>query len=209
MKLGEVKLQAIRIGFPDFFISYDETDEASLIGAVASLKQDSNFNGFLESTIGSINRALAYIESKGLCQVKCVDLPQSQALVREDGRAALPIPSDALKIDKIVWHKGRDIKSLSFEIMDGTALTENKDGIYRIIYKRKIPRVNSVMGDACNLEAPFGLVEYIPYFVASDILGRECEHASDWREYFEEMVEAECGRESPCYSCIEAKYFMV
>ena len=208
MKLGEIKLQAIRLGFPDFFISCDEEDDQSLIDTVASLKQDPNFSGFLESAVGAINRGLAYIESRGLSPSGCVDYPLSLCQKGKDGGVKIPLPSDCLAVERVVLIQGDKRYFLGFEVQGNELLTEERQGTYTVVYKTKIPRVFSTTRDSYILELPEGLGDALPYFVASDILGVDKESASGLRQYFEEITDYMSKKISPCYTCLETRYSM-
>ena len=208
MKLGEIKLQAIRLGFPDFFISCDEEDDQSLIDTVASLKQDPNFSGFLESAVGAVNRGLAYIESRGLSPSKCVDYQSGLCPRGSEGGALLPLPSDCLAVERVVLIQGDKRYFLGFEVQGEQILTEERQGVYTVVYKTKIPRVFSTTRDSYEVALPEGLGDILPYFVASDILGVDKECATGLRQYFEEIVGYMSKKSSPCYTCLETRYSM-
>ena len=208
MKLGEIKLQAIRLGFPDFFISCDEEDDQSLIDTVSSLKQDPNFSGFLESAVGAVNRGLAYIESRGLSPSKCVDYQSSLCPRGSDGGTSLPLPSDCLAVERVVLIQGDKRYFLGFEVQGDKILTEERQGTYTVVYKTKIPRVFSTTRDSYDVVLPEGLGDALPYFVAADILGVDKESATGLRQYFEEIAEYMSRKSSPCYTCLETRYSM-
>ena len=61
MKIGEIKIQALVLIFPSADLEYEEE---SINEAVFALKQSPSYGSYISASVGSINRALAVIESR-------------------------------------------------------------------------------------------------------------------------------------------------
>ena len=207
MKLGEIKLQAVRVGFPDFFFSCDENNPESLVATIHALKRNASFSGFVEACTGAINRAFAYIEAKGLGQVSCVDYFSNLCKKRKGGYIELPMPKDATCVERVVFQNGDGRYYFTFEVEGESIITEDKEGTYTVVYRKRIPRVTSVTSDTYEVEGPEGLIEYVPYFVAAETLAAKGEGTPQTiMAVFEDMIAFMSKKGLPCQSCFETRY---
>lgn len=209
MKVGEIKAQAIMLMYPSVFVKYDETDDADIERAIYELKLDPNFEGLINSFTGSINRALAYIESQGYGERKCVHIKKSECERTADGLVILKTEKDFYKAESVLCRQGDKAAALDFEVISKGVITKDMGTEYTLIYRARMPRLSTISCDSAVLEVPLGMAEHIPYFLASELLANENEELSrEYRGYFEREIKhlGELGAE--CHSCVMALYSM-
>ena len=208
MKIGEIKAQALRLMYPDAPIRFDSEDGASVERAIYELKCNPSFEGLLEGTVGSINRALAIIEAKELSPAMCNDVSSSICDRLGDGRLLIRTSDDFLSAEALLFHKNGKTAVCSFQLLDGGVATEYKRGIFTLIYKTKLPRISSVTSDGFELILPRGVCELIPYFIKSELFsGENQSEARHCRELFEIGLERIYSRTRiPCFDCFETVY---
>lgn len=74
MKLGDIKVEALKIMFVDY------TDDID-IDSLSSLKDDENFGKMINNMPGAINRCYARLEEKGIVPLKKVTLTNTSGTV--------------------------------------------------------------------------------------------------------------------------------
>ncbi len=206
MKIGEMKAQAITLMFPSCSVKLDESSDEDVIRAIYEMKSNPNFEAILEGSVGAINRAFSYIESRGLSLVKCVDVPSSSCEKR-NGKILLPAEKDLLSVEKVLLHAWDKTYALGFEVENGMILAEHRQGVYTVVYKTKIPRITRTTSDAYEPQLPYGMAECIPYFIVSDLAREENEEMAKYAlEHFEKTVKSIGEREAPCHECFQIVY---
>lgn len=209
MKIGEIKAQAIMLMYPDVSLSFDEADAQDVERAIYELKLDPNFEGVLKASVGSINRALSYIDGQGYGETKCVDISSADCQKTRDGRVLIKMPQDLLRVEDVLCYFGTRAKRLCFEVRGKDIITECKSGTYTVIYKRITPRIKSTSADSGELEISNSLAEIIPYFIAGELFKQENPEASTgFFEYFQRSVASHGEMKAPCHRCFEAVYSM-
>ncbi len=209
MKIGEIKAQAIMLMYPDISISLDEEDAEDVERAIYELKLDPNFEGVLRSCVGSINRALSYIEGQGCGETKCVDISSVDCRRTRDARVVLKIPDDAFRVERVLCYSSGRTYELSFDIQGKDIIACYEIGTYTIIYKAKTPRITSTSADSYELSISDSLAEMIPYFVAGELFKQEnIEASKGYLEYFESAVKRLGEMSAPCHQCFETVYSM-
>lgn len=209
MKIGEVKAQSIMLMYPDISISLDEDDASDVERAIYELKLDPNFEGVLRSCVGSINRALSYIEGQDYGETKCVDIGSADCQRTRDRSAVLKIPEDAFRIERVLCHTGGRTYELCFDIQGKDIIVSYQNGTYTVIYKAKTPRITSTSADSYELGISDSFAEIIPYFVAGELFKQENQEASKgYFEYFENAVKRIGEMKAPCHQCFETVYSM-
>ena len=126
MKLGEIKIQALSIVYPHLVVRYDDGDEDEINNAVYELKSNPNLEGALESSIGSINRALAHIESMGLGGTRCVDIAASTLKRSAGGQAIIAPEGDFYSVERVLCHRGGKTYACGYECQ-GEQLDNGRD----------------------------------------------------------------------------------
>ena len=206
MKIGEMKAQAITLMFPSFSVKLDESSDEDIIRAIYEMKSNPNFEGILEGSIGAINRAFSYIESRGYSTLRCVDIPSSKCEKR-NGKIALPLCQDSFKVERVLFHTEERTFELDFNIENESILTKSKNGVYTVVYRMKIPRITRVTSDAYKPELPQGMAEYIPYYIVSDLAREENEELAKYAlDHFEKGVKCIGEISAPCNQCFDIVY---
>ncbi len=211
MKLGEIKMQALSLMYPDEVIRYDESDDGEICDAVYRLKNNPNFEGVLESCVGAINRAFAHIESLGLSTKKCVDLALSTLERSGDGRVKIPTERDLYSVERVLCHKNGKSYACGFELIDGVIYADYMSkGVYTVVYKTKIARVKRTTSDTYQVELPFGICDAIPYFVMAELFSGESEErAQEARRIFDLALERAGKHIGGCHECFQIIYSVV
>ncbi|MBQ8146117.1 MAG: hypothetical protein IJ039_04985 [Clostridia bacterium] len=206
MKIGEMKAQAITLMFPQASVKLDESSDEDVIRAIYEMKSNPNFESILEGSVGAINRAFSYIESRGLSTLKCVDIPSSTCEKR-NGKIVLPSNDELLTVERVLLHSCDKAYAIGFETENGSILTEYRAGIYTVVYRTKIPRITRTTSDAYEPILPHGMAECIPYFIVSDLAREENEEMAKYAlEHFEKTVQSIGEREAPCHECFQIVY---
>ena len=209
MNLGEIKIQALSLLYPDESVKYDDTTERGVENAVYELKQNHNFSGLLEASVGAINRAFSQIEAKGLSVIKCVDKAYSLCQKTKDGRVVIDAPDDFLKIDKLLCHKREKTYACSFEAFGNKIYTDLAGDVYTLVYYTKIPRVTRTTKDSLEIDLPAGVYEAIPYFVVAELIsGEDSQRAREAKEEFYRCLDACEKIAAPCHQCFQIIYSM-
>ncbi len=209
MKVGEIKAEAIMLLYPSVFVKYDDTDEADIERAIYELRLDPNFEGLINSFTGSINRSLAYIESQGYGERKCAHIKKSECEKTENGLIILKTEKDFYKAESVFCRSGKEIAVLDFTVVSKGILTKDVGEDYTLIYRAKTPRLSKIGKESAELEAPAGMAEHIPYFLAAEQLASENEELSkEYMSYFESGIKRLGELGASCQSCIETLYSM-
>ena len=209
MNLGEIKIQALSLIYPDESVKYDDTTEQGVENAVYELKQNHNFSGLLEASVGAINRAFSQIEAKELSVIKCVDKAYSLCQRARDGRVVIEADNDFLKIDKLLCHKAGKTYACGFEVFGSKIYTSFVGDVYTLVYYTKIPRVTRTTKDSLKIDLPWGVHEAIPYFVMAELIGSEdIQRSQAGKEEFYKILEACEKSKAPCHQCFQIIYSM-
>lgn len=211
MRLGEIKVQALSLMYPDTPIRYSDGSDEEINDALYELKSNPNFEGVLESCVGSINRAFAQIESLGLSTKRCVDFGISCLERAQDGRVIISPPTDLYSVDRVLCHKGELTYACGHETVNGAVYADYMPkGVYTLVYRTKIPRIKRTTADSYQVELPLGICDGIPYFVASELLaGEDSDRAKEARQTFEGALERAGKRDVSCNECFQIIYSVV
>lgn len=190
MKIGEIKLQALSLIFPDATFEYAEGGLSELL---FNLRSQSRYAPYLKASVGAINRALASVEQKGLSGTE---------LYTETVRGNLGWHyvylnkiEDFCALEGVSLIKDGKREATSFE-RSGIilAIESPKDSVIEIAYQRRLKRITHSTDDNEEITLPFGIEEAIAYFVMSDLLlGERPSEAVLARNIYEGMVN-ECRK---------------
>ena len=209
MNLGEIKIQALSLIYPDESVKYDDTTEQGIENAVYELKQNHNFGGLLEASVGAINRAFSQIEAKGLSVIKCVDKAYSLCQTSRDGRVVIEADSDFLKLDKLLCHKADKTYACDFEALGNKIYTPFVGSVYTLVYYTKIPRILRTTKESMVIDLPWGVHEAIPYYVMAELISSEdSQRAEAGKEEFYKILDACEKNVAPCHQCFQIIYSM-
>ena len=206
MKLGEIKLEAISLMYPSACIRYDVEDTESLNRAVFEMKSDPNLGNTMEAMVGSVNRCFARIENKDLSELKCCDISISLC-ERVNEKYGISLPKDCLRVAKLMAHVDKKTYLCEFEVTDSLVLTAFKGSTYTLVYRTKIPRITRACAEEYEIELPFGIEAFIPYFIKGELFSCEDrEDASSSMDVFERETDSLANKDDPCNSCFQIIY---
>lgn len=188
MKLGEIKIEALKLMFAD-------NGQDIAVEDLETLLTDETCRGYLVNMNGSINRSFSNIEDKGVLPLKVVDLDISNAeLVNDYLRFNLSDIADFYKVDRVVYENTNgDFDSDCAHRIEANILIlpEIRQGeIYRLIYKPKISRITHLAKDTDEIEVPDNIAVYIPYFIKGDLFrDDEPDEANEAKNWFEQALQ--------------------
>lgn len=205
MKLGEIKIQAIQLMYPSVFIR--GSDNESLNDTISELKSNSGLCPIIESIVGSINRAMAYLEARGAVPYECIDIPANQCSPSLGDRVRIDLPKNLLSIERMYAVADGKAVECEYEIFGDYALAKKKNGVYTVIYKKSLKRVGGADDEDTEIELLNGIGEALPYFIKADLFSQDSEsEAQEARAVFDGIVERIENRPNPCQSCFESVY---
>ena len=188
MKLGEIKIEALKIMFADYTSDIDIDD-------LQELKTDENYGRYLSSMPGAINRCFSRIENSNATPLKKVTLQKSSGTVA-NGRIRFDLSSlfsDFGRVDRIIYETKYDYNGNCDYIMetDSIIILEEKDEDYILIYSPMLARITNSTDDNTEIQLSDKVACLIPYFIKGDLF-REDEpiEASEARNLFEASLEA-------------------
>ena len=209
MKLGEIKIQALNMMYPDVLVRLDDTSDEEINNSLYELKTSPNYEGILESMVGAVNRALAFFEAKEITPIKCVDVARS--LCAKTGSGILvKTENDFLCATRLLCHRGDKTYDCAYETRNGYLYTEEKGDVYTVVYRTRLQRITRVTPDSCEMELDTALLEAIPYYILWDLFSRESkERAMQAKEQLDDIVAAIENRAAPaCHGCFQTIYSM-
>ncbi len=197
MKIGEIKLQALSLIFPDAIFEYKDEDLEELI---LSLKASSNYASFLVASVGAINRAMASIEQKGLSNRGLLELRlEYGSKIGDYYYFDLEGKKEICSVDEVYLITDTKRTPVEFEFHGSTMAVkcQNSIGRLHIAYREKIKRIDYATENTRELSLSCGIEEAIPYFVKADLLlGERPEEATLARNIYEGMLEEYRGKEN-------------
>ena len=144
MKLGEIKIEALKLMFAsyerDFTVSDLDSDAAS-----------DTYRDYLINMPGAINRAFAIIENKGVLPSKAASITCEE----------FPLPDGCLAVDRVVYRgRGEYIPNFPYSVEGDTLMLHDpiREGErYTLYYKPRIKRVTSGTSNDADLFDVFGI----------------------------------------------------
>ena len=171
MRIGEIKIQSILLMYPSFQLRLDDTDEKSIKNAIFELKADSQIGDLLSSMVGSINRALSYIERRGLSRDRVVEITDFQS--RDDVAVIdTSLIEGFLSLEKIIARYSGKETEPDVRVENGKIIAPKADS-YKITYKEKIKRVSQISDEGEHLLIDNNIAELLPYFIKGELFKEE------------------------------------
>ncbi len=203
MKLGEIKLETLMMIAPADELRVDVDNDEELTNRIKQLMDDSNYNDYLASMPGAINRCFSSLEGKGVVPTKSYDLDIKKAKKRGKHLVFdLSEIQDLGSIERIAFYTDYDdIDRCDYMLeSDRNILLENKNGLYVVVYSPIIPRITQITDDAKVIQLPEDILALIPYFVKSEILRAENENeAAVARNVYEQMADELANKRQKSY----------
>lgn len=193
MKLGEIKIEALKLMFVNYNIEIE-------IDQLQNLALEENYGSYLVNMPGAINRCFAAIENKGVLPVKAHELKACEGVTSGVfTRFNLPeIIEDYFSIERLVYSSpsGEYIGDYDYQKEGETIVIKDFDrhDTYTILYLPKIERISSLTEDDTEIEIPDDIAQHIPYFIKGDLYrDDEPNEASEARNWFEAAMDAILG----------------
>lgn len=195
MKLGEVKIEALKLMFAN-------GKEDITISELADAELGEKYGDYLINMPGAINRCFSILEEKRV-------LPSRLFVLGDGGRYNLSeLIADFFDVERIVYEgrRGYNVNCEYFREGDAVIIPDYRpDGEYRILYKPSIKRVTDITSNDAELDIPERIACYIPYFIKSELFRvDEPDEAAEARNFFEaalsEIFTAIENRQTKSYS---------
>ena len=206
MKLGEIKLEALRL----MFMNYN--DDLS-IEDFESYLQNENYASYLVNMNGSINRCFSSIEEKGVLPSKSHTLTLSEgtvsgAFIRFDLSTIL---NDYSSIDRVIYENDNGEYNGEYDYkLEGDVLVLDRideDETYTLLYKPSISRITNETSKTQEITIPDNIACLIPYFIKGDLYrDDEPNEASEARNWFEASMDSIIAKRVNNFSKVHDKY---
>lgn len=190
MTYNEIRAETLRLMFADMDIDVDieqHDDLGSRVG-LSLLENDENIGPFLKGMRSSINRALSFIEARGV-------LPDERMEIELDFSGAFP----CFELPLRCYHPIRVARidengvcgNVAFERQGARIFISDADtgASYALIYKPRIDRILPGVCDFDEVKIPEGIASVIPYFVKGELFrDEEPGEAGEARNWFEQAI---------------------
>ncbi len=208
MKLGDIKIEALKLMFADYVTDYRIEDIQSLI-------DDEVCNNYLVNMPGAINRAFSNLESRGVLPSRSIRLEPSLGnisgvFIRFD----IPkLIADFADVDRVIYENERGEYEGNYNYFregDTIVLKAPSDGeYYRLLYKPRIERITATTDDYSEPDIPEHISALIPYFIKGDLYrDDEPDEAGEARNFYEAGIAEMAVREDGTQNSIKTIYGM-
>lgn len=189
MKLGDIKIEAMKLMFVNYNIDFQ-------IEQLEQLAQDENYGSYLVNMPGAINRCFSSLEEKGVLPVKPYVLSPSEALasgsfLRFDLASLI---DDFFDIERVVYENdnGEYIGDYEYRREGNVIVLANigEGERYTVLYKPKLERITASTENTYEIPIPDNIASHIPYFIKGDLYrDDEPNEASEARNWYEAAME--------------------
>lgn len=186
MKLGEIKIEALRL----MFANVGEILDAAFL---SQYKDDERFRDYLDNMPGSINRCFAEIEKRGVIPSKTVSLTDGTSngySIRFD----LSEIGDFGAVDRLISENKWIYDPAHAYRMEGNTLVVDSPlsgEKYTLLYKPCLTRVSATTGEDTDIALPDMIAAAIPYYIKGDLYrDDEPNEASEARNWFEAALDS-------------------
>ena len=199
MKLGDIKLEALKLMFTNY-------NEDIGIEQLQNLLGDEMYGNYLIAMTGSINRCFADLETRGVLPIKTFILPGGT--LDEKGRSLKfnlkELILDFLTLERLVYETNSckyDDEDIAFRTAGDSLLLPWFDGsteTYTVIYRPRIQRIFPYTSDETELDIPDYIAEFIPYWIKGELFRddepNEAGEARNWYESHMRQAEGHISR---------------
>lgn len=187
MKLGEIKIEALKLMFADYARDMS-------IESLPNLKEDENYATILNSMPGAINRCFGRLEDAKIVPLREICLDNSEG-VSGYGRIRFDLSkiSDFLFVDRVIYEDELEYDGNCDYTMETNyiMLLKERAGAYSLVYVPAIERVTAGTDEDTDILLPERLAAIIPYYIKSELYaGDEPSIAAEARNLFEATLES-------------------
>lgn len=186
MRVGDIKIEAIKLMFANYSFDIDIEDLQTMVA-------DENYGSYIVNMNGAISRALDRIENACVLPIKKKEITAKDC--SEDKHFIiynLNNLEDLFLIDRVTarYSNGKYDGNVSYVIEGDSILLEEKTAIYTILYYPTIKTVDEKVLDTDEIWIPDRIARLIPYFVKGDLYQEEEPGlAADARNIFEASLD--------------------
>lgn len=189
MKLGELKIQALKLMFAN------GADDIG-VDTLPELMGSERYAPYLSAICGSLNRCFADLENKRILPLKRVTLTLSDGACGFwccDTEKAAP---DCGTVERVVYCNSDGVYEPYTDChAEGSTLVFPKRGCdnecYTLLYRPRLPRVFPYTDNGTELAIPDNVAEFIPYFLKSELFREdEVNEAAEARNIYEQQLAA-------------------
>jgi len=185
MKIGDIKIEALKIMFANYSFDMGIADLPNMIS-------DENYGSYLVNMDGSIARAIDRIQNA------CV-VPVKSRLISDNERAKgkffdrfdTSVIEDFYLLDKVVAEDNNGGYDGNAEFQtEGSVLVLRSGLAHTVLYFPKLRTMDITVGDTDDIWLPDYIARLIPLFIKGDLYQEEEPSlAADARNMFEAMLE--------------------
>jgi len=165
MKLGEIKIEALKLMFADYA---DDID----IDSLTDLASDENYGKYLNNMPGAINRCFSRLEERNAVPTKKTTLDNDNG-TSANGRIRFDLSAiaDFGKVDRVIYESSKEYDgNCPFNMETNTImLLPEKDGDYILIYSPILERIQAGSDNESVIDLPDKIACLIPYFIKGDL----------------------------------------
>lgn len=194
-KLGDIKIEALRLMFADYTNDYS-------VENLDTLLENDNYGKYLRAMNGSINRCFDRFRSSNRQPIKKMIIDKGE--MTDDPYLHIDLDDEAFalidKIIRITYENADNLvykESIEYELEGRELIIQNDSGEFRIIYYETLPFITDEV-DTDVIEIEDELARIVPYFIKSDLLEEdEPEMANRALSLFEQRLNALPRQEKP------------
>ncbi len=192
MKLGEIKIEALRLCFATPELSIDTEDEEVFTATLENISFNATYKDYISAMPGSINRCFSAIEHKKILRTKEKRYKKADLIVEDE---IYQIPLDKKEMYDVesvtLISNGVIIHNVKYSFLSGdriTVLPIGEKDVYIVTYTPYIPRIKSYTSDSYEIDLSEDVLALIPYFIKGDIMRvDDPNEAAEARNIFEGM----------------------
>ena len=221
MKLGDIKIEALKLMFVDFVTDYAAED-------ITSLSTDESCRDYLANMPGAINRCFADLERRGVIPAKSVELGEL-GRARKYGNVRYKLKDiipDFGRIERVSRESedGEYCAACSYRLEGGVLVlrapdirTYTEDGVekyeeretYTLIYRPTLDRISRSTSDEVEIDLPDSIANLIPYYVKGDVYRMdEPDEAGEARNWYEAAINELLYEAESSQECVETVFDM-
>ena len=203
MKLGDIKIEALKLMFASYSNSMTITD-------MDDLYSNEDYADYLYAMNGSIDRAIDRIKAERLQTKKTLVLTGGTVGTYRTAYDLSAI-TDYYAVDRVIYEdtNGTYEERIDYIIENDSLLLDNIDtsGEYRLIYYAEVDSATTML-DTAELSLKNDVARLIPYFIKGELFQeREPNLASESRNLFEQMLSALKIRSDNTQTKVKSVYY--